>query len=486
MKKNLLFLMVDQMHGQVLDENNPCLTPNLDKLAKRGVKFNKAHTANPVCSPARASIMTGLLPHNHGVTTVTHTVDKDQSNLRTEKEHWAQRLKNDGYNTAYFGKWHVERTNKLEDFGWDTYSLQDATSASLGGSPWGKGKIAKFNEANKKHKDSIDKSKPHLFIDNPPGYKTTPFYGISTLDTNERVLGLVSNKAQEFLNAEKGDQPWACFVSVIEPHDPFISTKKFYDMYENIDLKLPKSFNDDFNDKPNIYKRGKKVFEKMTEQDHIESIRNYYAMITEIDYEYGKIIDLLEEKGELDNTLIIFTSDHGEALASHGIYAKNLAAFEEIYRIPMIISGPDIKKEKVSEDLVSSMDLCPTILDLLESEEIKNIDSISFKNILCTDEVNTIDKCFAEYDGTRLQLKQRVLWYKNLKYIFNGFDFDELYDLEADPNELINVIDSGNYQKDKKEIIKLYWDELKKNGDHTIYNLDNNPVMKIIEFGPNE
>ena len=142
MKKNLLFLMVDQMHGQVLDNGNPCITPNLDRLSKSGVKFNRAHTANPVCSPARASIMTGLLPHNHGVTTVTHTVDEDQSNLRTDKEHWAQRLKEDGYKTAYFGKWHVERSRKLEDFGWDDYSFIDGLSDE-------------YINANKTHKESI-------------------------------------------------------------------------------------------------------------------------------------------------------------------------------------------------------------------------------------------------------------------------------------------------------------------------------------------
>ena len=472
MKKNLLFLMVDQMHGQVLDKGNPCITPNLDRLSKSGVKFNRAHTANPVCSPARASIMTGLLPHNHGVTTVTHTVDEDQSNLRTDKEHWAQRLKEDGYKTAYFGKWHVERSRKLEDFGWDDYSFIDGLSDE-------------YINANKIHKESIIEELPHLYIDNPPGYDNTPFYGISDIDTDKRVLGLVSNGAKEYLNQADTDKPWACFVSVIEPHDPFISTKKYYDMYENIELRRPKSFNDELLDKPNIYRRGQKVFENMTKQDHIECIRNYYAMVTEIDHEYGKIIDLLEEKGELENTIIIFTSDHGEALASHGIYAKNLAAFEEIYRIPMIISGPGIKENKESDDLVSSMDLCPTILDLFDQKEISNIDSNSFKDILCTEEVNTIQKSFAEYDGTRLQLKQRVLWYKNLKYIFNGFDYDELYDLDSDPNEMKNLIDSDHHKNERQMMIKLYWEELKKNGDHSIYNLDNNPIMKIIEIGPN-
>ena len=470
MKKNLLFLMVDQMHGQVLDDDNQCITPNLDKLAKSGVKFNRAHTPNPVCSPARASIMTGLLPHNHGVTTVTHCVDEDQSNLRTEKAHWAQVVQSEGYKTAYFGKWHVERTDKLENFGWDEYSTD---------------KSEDYRKINIGHRNSIDLNEPNLFIDNPPGYTPTPFYGISEKGTEGRPLKNVVKKAKNYLSNISKKDPWACFISVIEPHDPFISSKKFYDMYDDIDIKLPKSFEDDLSDKPNLYKRAQKVFENMTKEDHIESIRNYYAMVTEIDYEYGKIIDLLEEKGELENTIIIFTSDHGEALSSHGIYAKNLCAFEEIFRIPMIISGPSIKENKISEDLVSSMDLCPTILDLFDQDEIKNIDSNSFKQILCTNEVNTIDKCFAEYDGTRIKLTQRILWYKDLKYVFNGFDYDELYDLSNDVEEMNNLINDKNYTKQKELMMKLYWKEIEMNGDHSIYNLANNPILKILDFGPN-
>ena len=140
--------------------------------------------------------MTGLLPHNHGVTTVTHTVDEDQSNLRTDKEHWAQRLKEDGYKTAYFGKWHVERSRKLEDFGWDDYSFIDGLSDEY------------INE-NKIHKESIIEELPHLYIYNPPVYDNTPFYGISDIDTDKRVLGLVSNGAKEYLNQADTDKPWA-------------------------------------------------------------------------------------------------------------------------------------------------------------------------------------------------------------------------------------------------------------------------------------
>ena len=118
-RPNILFLMTDQMQGRVLDPGNPCLTPHFDRLAARGVRFPRAYTPNAVCSPARASLMTGLLPHSHGVLEVTHCVDDDQCNLRTEHPHWAQRLQAGGYRTGYFGKWHVERSNDLRRFGWE-------------------------------------------------------------------------------------------------------------------------------------------------------------------------------------------------------------------------------------------------------------------------------------------------------------------------------------------------------------------------------
>ena len=117
-RPNILFLMTDQMQGRVLDPNHPCRTPNFDRLATRGVRLPRAYTPNAVCSPARASLMTGLLPHTHGVLEVTHTVDDDQSCLRTGFPHWAQRLEQAGYRTGYFGKWHVERSGDLARFGW--------------------------------------------------------------------------------------------------------------------------------------------------------------------------------------------------------------------------------------------------------------------------------------------------------------------------------------------------------------------------------
>ena len=117
-KPNILIFLPDAMQAQVVTPDHDCKTPNFDRLAQRGVRFTRAHCPLPTCSPSRASLMTGLLPHNHGVLQVEYCVDDDQSVLRTEHPHWAQRLSDAGYRTGYFGKWHIERSNRLEEFGW--------------------------------------------------------------------------------------------------------------------------------------------------------------------------------------------------------------------------------------------------------------------------------------------------------------------------------------------------------------------------------
>ena len=128
-RPNLLFLMTDQMQARVLAPGHPCQTPACERLARLGVRFERAYTPNAVCSPARASLMTGLLPHNHGVLEVTHCVDEDQCRIRPDKPHWAQRLRDLGYRTGYFGKWHVDRSEDPTLFGWEVdWSLQGLLS----------------------------------------------------------------------------------------------------------------------------------------------------------------------------------------------------------------------------------------------------------------------------------------------------------------------------------------------------------------------
>ena len=193
--------MTDQMQGRVLDPGHVCQTPNFDRLAKRGMRFPRAYTPNAVCSPARASLMTGLLPSTHGVLEVTHCVDDDQCVLRTEYPHWAQSLEAVGYNTGYFGKWHVERSNDLTQFGWQVdggqaSSLYAEKQGKLGGDDRGSFSLERTNNL-------------------PEGYDHTLLYAVTDKPPEERGVGIATDLGLDFLKGQSEDKPWSCFVSVL-------------------------------------------------------------------------------------------------------------------------------------------------------------------------------------------------------------------------------------------------------------------------------
>jgi len=463
--------MADQMQARVFDEISPCITPNIDKLIARGVRFENAYTSNPVCSPARAGIMTGLLPHNHGVITVPHCVDKDQSCLRTEYPHWAQKLQTAGYDTAYFGKWHVEHTESPANFGW-TKDFSRHSEACV-----------KYFKECMDGNDDIEGKK--IIV---PGYNETFLYGVTNTPIENRGMGITTGLAMDYLQeaCQESEVPWCCFVSVSEPHDPFICGKDAYKLYNSDDFELPENFDTEHQAQmPGIYRKSAAIFKDMTEQEKREAMVCYYALITEIDQQFGKVIDLVEKSGQLDDTLIVLISDHGELLGAHGLYCKNFSAYEEVYSVPLVFSGPGIKKGCTSDGRVGSHEFCPTILEYLGLETIESADSKSFASLLTHPEAaEEFQTGFAEYFGTRFYITQRVTWKGQWKYIFNGFDFDELYNLEKDPFEVKNLAEDPQYKEKMNEMATLMWTRIKETGDLTLLN-SHYPPLRIAPCGPN-
>ena len=466
--------MTDQMQGRVLGQDHPCQTPNLDGLAAQGVRFRRAYTCNAVCSPARASLMTGLLPHNHGVLEVIHCVDDDQCNLRTDKPHWSQRFAEAGYRTGYFGKWHIERTNNLQEFGWQTD----------GGSN---------GQLYRRHRAGIlgdSASRPRYSVSGtnnlPLGYDRKLLYGVTDHPPERRRMGITTSLAMKFLDeALQGPDPWCCFVSINEPHDPFITGQEAFNRYDVDALELPPNIHDDLSDRPGIYQKAARCWADMDEQRRREAAACYYASITEIDGQYGLLIDLLEEAGQLCNTIVVFTSDHGELLGAHGLYCKNFSAFEEVYNIPLVISGPGITEGALSDARVGIHDLCPTILELANARPIDVPDSRSFAPVLYDPHSQSGDFMtgYAEYHGGRYRLTQRVIWDGPWKFVFNGFDFDELYNLDDDPYEMCNLAENGNHQRQIRDLMALGWTTIRDTGDHALYN-SHYPILRVAPFGP--
>ena len=473
-RPNILFLMTDQMQGRVFEEGHPCQTPNFDRLAERGVRLRRAYTPNAVCSPARASLMTGLLPHNHGVLTVTHTVDDDQSCLRLEHAHWAQRLEAAGYRTGYFGKWHVERSEALHRFGWQV-------DGALGSRLW------------REKQRQIAGGNPPLPAfslrrdnDQPPGYNRSILYGVTDAPPEKRNMGIVTALAQDFLDgALAGDAPWCCFASVQEPHDPFIAGADAFARYDVDAIELQPNVRDELEGRPNIYRKAARVWKDLTDREHREAAACYWAMVSEIDALYGRLIARVEAAGQLDNTLVVLASDHGELLGAHGLYCKNFTAAEEVYNIPMLISGPGCARDVLTDARVGLHDLGPTLLELAGCESIEAPDSRSCAGLLVDPKATEadFDTGFAEYHGGRMVLTQRVVWDGSWKFVFNGFDFDELYNLDEDPFEMCNLAEDPAHRERLEQMTKRMWQVVRDTGDRSLFN-SHYPILRVAAVGP--
>jgi arylsulfatase A-like enzyme len=476
---NILFLMVDQMQARVLDPGHPCHTPALDRLAARGVRFTRAYTPNAVCSPARASLMTGLLPHNHGVLMVTHTVDDDQLLLRAGQPHWAQRLAQAGYTNGYFGKWHIEQHQPLSVFGWQT-SAETAHGAF----------VSQSYQTKAHHVCGGGPPQHHYrlaqYYSDQSGYDRTLFYGVTDVPPEQRSMGIITGLALDYLDQVlEQDAPWCCFVSVPEPHDPFVAGEEAFAWYDVGAMPLSPSLHDQLGERPGIYRKAARVWQGMTERQHQEAAACYYASITEIDAQFGRLIDRLEQAGLLDDTIIVFTSDHGESLGAHGLYCKNFSASEEIYRIPLILSGPGIAAGVTTRARVGSHDVCPTLLELAGCQPFAVPDSRSFAALLPGPECEDarFDAGYAEYFGNRMILTQRVVWDGPWKLVFNGFDFDELYNLEQDPWEMHNLAQDPAYEGQLRATLARMWATVRDTGDRSLYN-SHYPILRVAPFGP--
>lgn len=464
-KPNILFLMMDQCRADVFDDDHPCRTPHLDELKQRGVRLTKAYTSNPVCSPARASLMTGLLPTRHKVRWVTHTVDQQLAEIDKTKAHWAQSLQAAGYKTGYFGKWHVDNSCVDYNRGWDVM-------------------IEMHDKEFKARKQEV--SVANRFDLQQDGYGDVCLYGHDDFDTDHQCMGVAPQLAREWLQGGivDGDNPWCCFVSIIEPHDPFVCTTDMYNSYDVNALPLSDSHSDDLSNRPGLYRRCQGIFSDMTERQHHEARACYYASITEIDEQFGRIINDLKEKGVYDDTIIVVTSDHGEHLGDHGLYAKNIHPGEGVYRIPLFISGPGISQQGDVPARVAIHAIGSTILELCELDALSETDEPAFTGLLNGEEnIADFQNGYAENEGSRWMLSQRIVYCGDWKLVVNGFDEDELYNLVGDPAEVNNRIADPSIEEQRKECYRYFWQRIQAVGDHTL-NKTAYPPLRLLPYGP--
>ena len=417
--------------------------------------------------------MTGLLPHNHGVLQVEHAVDADQCLLRSNRAHWAQHLTQVEYATGYFGKWHVERSDALENFGWQTHRVL------------GRGAHRTHSTQGGGSDVPLDPALTH-YLEGPDGYNPILHYGVTDVSPAERTMGQTAREALHFLReSATTQQPWCCCVSYYEPNEAMIASRVAFERTNPAEISLPETLRDNLSDRPNWYRRQQQIFAGISEEQWRTARACYYGRLSELDEQFGLLIDYLEASGQLENTVVIATADHGKYVGSHGMDGHNFGPFEEVYNIPLVAAGPGIAQGVETDARVGLHAIGPTLLEWADADPLPDIDAASFAE-LCADptHANRHTEGFAENHGNRFALSQRIAWDREWKLAFNGFDFDELYNLDLDPNETHNRATDPECAETLRALTAKMWGYIRDSGDQSLFN-SHYYTMRTAAVGPN-
>lgn len=446
--------MTDQQNAKTMYADSVAKTPNIDTFLQKSMHFTDAYCPAPHCCPSRASFFSGLYPAQHGI---WHNVEVDSAisrELFDGVKLFPEVLSENGYQTVFSGKWHVSGTEGPADRGFQKVLRECTTNYGREG----KENIPRFNDWSKLycHNEKIDGAN-EIKTDGrivKEGYPTYYQYGIE-----ENPFGdtdTVEMACEELKNYD-GDKPLFMYVGTIGPHDPYCVPQEFLDLYRDLEVVLPESFNDTMEDKPALYRRTREQF-ALTEDEYKESVKRYLAFVSYEDSLFGKLLDTIDEKGIYDDTAIIYLTDHGDYLGAHGLWAKGLPCFKEAYNICAAIGGGALNINGTNGELISLADFAPTILDLAGIEDLPEMCGKSLVPFLKKEKPeNWREYICTQTNGNEVYGIQRAVWDKKWKYVYNSFDYDELYDLENDPLEMHNICKKPENKGKVKEMCKKMW-----------------------------
>jgi len=458
-KPNILIFMTDQQRGDVVTDGalNRAHTPNLDHFRKEGLAFTHAYCPSPHCCPSRTTFMTGLFPSSHGV---WHNVNVGNAISREpypDTPFWSRDLKANGYNLFFTGKWHVSDHDGPEKFGWE-----EGFVTSNPCNPRIKGPVTREWEEwytpDQMSPDNADNRSPGQII--RQGYNDWRLYYNAN---NPFQDGDVAQGAVEAIrDYSQRPEPWCLYAGPLGPHDPYTPPQEFVDQYALEDIHLPENFRDTMQDKPALYRKTRRTFDQMTEAEHKDCIRHYLAFCSYEDHLFGQVLEALEASGQAENTLVLYLSDHGDYMGEHGLWCKGLPPFKSAYHFPCIARWPaGIQNPgRETDAFLSLADFAPTFYEMTGIENPLP-DFAPGRSLLpfFKDEPpeDWRDALFFQTNGNELYGIQRSIMTRDWKYVYNGFDEDELYDLKNDPDEQFNLAGEERFHSLKVELCKRIW-----------------------------
>jgi len=435
-------------------------TPTLDRLTREGIHFENAYSVTPLCAPARASFLTGEYPHRHGL--LNNAGDHGAiEQLPTDLRTYSHALREQDIQPGYFGKWHVGTskpgpeapTAQNYDFeGWSDpgYGYPYNTERyveylSEQGLP---DPVVDIEWVDPGWTDQPDDLLGHVpLIEEPGAHHRMHTAGVLESPPETHEAHFVTHLANEWIEQQvAADEHFFARVDVWGPHHPYWVPS---DIAGTVDPKaIPKypSFDHDLADRPDHhteFNEGARVAETWEEFQPL--LARCYEHVHAVDRALGSVLDTLDRLGIADETLVIYSADHGDILGAHsGSFDKGWLMVEETMRIPMVVRWPDeIPASTSSDALVSNLDIVPTLFEAGGAEVPEHVDGDSVLDLARAPEITEWqDDLFSEHHGHYGEyVFQRFLRYDRYKYVAHLEDIDELYDLEADPYELENRVD---------------------------------------------
>ena len=480
---NILFILTDHQayYGHHRPGEFDYRLPRFDSFCQEGVKFDRAYCVAPICTPARTSMMTGLYPSHHGLLFNTERPGKRDIDL--SQELYSHHLSNAGYRNAYVGKWHCGHERLPTDYGIEGWSLPDY------------GKIY-MSEAYKTYAEERGFGEARAHIDyhlNRPEWndKTITLHdpspwafmnGSGVLEgppeahEEQFVAHLASEKLRELSNDQ---QPWSLVASFWGPYQPYYPSEPYASMVDPSTIPEYPTFNDDLEGRPLRYAFHRDINHRSSHEWPEWStwqtiLGRAYGQGYQTDAAVGKILDTLRESGQEDNTLVIWCADHGDALASHGgMWDKATTYIEEVARVPLAVRWPEaINPDQSNSQPISNLDVTATMLDAAGITVPEEMHSRSLLP-LCQEPASAAwpDHVICQHHGHVVELTQRICITDRFKYVAALFDGDELYDLEDDPFETNNLINSAAHKDTLRQLQGYIIDRIEETNDRKAVHL---------------
>lgn len=494
-RRNVLFITSDQQHWMAMGYLNPEVkTPNLDRLVNSGMTFHRAYTVNPTCTPTRASWITGLYPSQHGAYSLGTKLMEDVPTLGA----YFQKA---GYHTGLVGKAHFQPLHSTPDYpSIEAYpTLHDLDFwRNFHGPFYGFDHV----ELARNHTDEChigqhyalwltektgDMSWRDYFYPMPghfpeyPGYpdsdrrKLAPGEGTWDIPEELHYNAWIAERTNALMTSyAKSKRPFFLWASFFDPHPQYMVPEPYASLYDPAKVTVPEHLPGEFDDKPPYFKLSQEAnpdFSAFAEPgghaihgagSHVSSreikaknIATMYGMMTMLDAYVGKILDTLDELGLTDSTLVCFTTDHGDFLGQHGLTKKAIHHYEDLLKVPLVVSLPGVVPAGVASNaLQSAVDLPQTFLDLVGLPVPRTMAGV-MQTAVWTGRRETLrDHVVVEnqHQPTTMNLRTLVTPRHKLTVHFNK-PYGELYDLEADPGELVNLWDHPDCAALKSELL---------------------------------